>query len=217
VSRDERWVAAATSAGPIALYTGDGTPVAMLSGHRGGTEAVAVSPDGGLVVSGGQDRVIRVWRTAAPAAPPIELGPIDNDTRQLVFARGGRLVIGSGDDGKVRAWSVLGTTVDPGSMRVLAAHQDGVIALASDGEDRVVSIGRNRGRNEIDLGHGSVRAVPASAASRAPDGPGGLRRALALPIPGGRDLWVTADGKAIVVHTAGRGDLAALRARLLSP
>ena len=134
----------------------------------------------------------------------------------MVFARGGRLVIGSGDDGKVRAWSVRGTTVDPGSMRILAAHPDGVIALASDGEDRVVSIGRNRGRNEIDLGHGTVRAVPPSAASRAPDGPGGLRRALALPIPGGRDLSVAADGKAIVIPTAGRGDLAALHARLVS-
>src|SRR6185436_18582344 len=105
ISPDGRWVAAATSEGPIALHAGDGASIATLGGHAGGTDTVAFSPDGRLLASGGQDRVIRVWRTDA-AAPPLELGPIDDDTRQVLFARAGAVLVAAGDDGKVRAWTV---------------------------------------------------------------------------------------------------------------
>ena len=213
ISADERWVAAATGAGPIALFAGDGAAVATLAGHAGGTEAIAFSPDGALLVSGGQDRVVRAWRTAAPSAPPVELGPLGDDTRHVVFARAGAAVLASGDDGTVRAWTVAAGAIDPASARVVAGHRGASVALAGDGGDRVLSVGRDRGRLEIDLGLGRVHAVAADAA-RSGEAGAGAPRGVPLPLPGGRELWVAADGRTIVVRDASPRDLDALRARL---
>ncbi len=203
-SPDGSWVAAATVAGPIALFRGDGAPAAVLPGHAGGSDAVALSPDGALLASGGQDRVVRVWRTAAPGEPPAELGPIDDDTRHVVFARRGALLVAAGDDGAVRAWPVRGGAVDASAVRVLASHRGGVTVLACDGGDRLVAVGRDRARSEIDLAAGTVRAIP----------PPREPRPLALPAPGGRDLAIAPGGAAIVVRDPRPRGLAELRTRL---
>src|SRR6185436_19998014 len=98
VAPDGRFVAAATTAGPVALFAGDGTPIATLPGHREGSDAVAFSPDGRLLASGGQDRVLRVWDPSAPGKPSVELGVMDGDTRHVAFAREGRPLVSAGDD-----------------------------------------------------------------------------------------------------------------------
>jgi hypothetical protein len=175
---------------------------------------VAFSPDGSLLASGGQDRVVRVWRMGTPEAPPIELGPIDDDTRQVIFARAGAMLVAAGDDGKVRAWTVAGDAIAPASMRVLAEHRGGVIAMAGDGGDRVVSVGRDRGRSEIDLARGVARAVSSAGAERATEGPTRLPRGVPLPLLGARDLFIAVDGRTILIREAARRDLDALRERL---
>ena len=55
-------VVIATSAGPIAVFTVAGAPRPVLAGHPNGSDSVAIDPTGAFVVSGGQDRSIRVWR-----------------------------------------------------------------------------------------------------------------------------------------------------------
>jgi WD40 repeat protein len=202
------WVAAATSAGPIALYRADGTPVDVLLGHAGGTDAVALSPDGALLASGGQDRVVRVWRTAAPGAPAIELGPIADDTRHVAFGRGGAVLIAAGDDGAVRTWPVRGSAIDAAGGRVLATHHGGVEAIACDGGDRLLAVGRDRARSVIDLAAGVARTIPPPGEAGAP------ARPPAMPVPGGRTLSLAADGASIVVRDPRARGLAELQTRL---
>jgi WD40 repeat protein len=215
VARDDRYIAAALATGPIVLLS-DGPPI-TLAGHAGGTDAIALSPDGTLLASGGQDRVVRVWHPASPTEPPIELGAIDGDTRHVVFARKGALLASAGDDGKVRTWIVRNGIVDPASQKIVTEHKGAVIALATDGADRLVSIGRDRTRVEIDLARDtSTRSLDADA-TQPIEGSAWTLRGVPLPLVGGRNLVVATDGHALVIHDTAAHDFTALRARLAAP
>lgn len=164
VSADGAVVAAATEAGPIALFAGDGAPLRVLAGHEGGTEALAIGADGALLASGGQDRVVRVWSLVAAERPPLELGPTDDDVRHVLFTPDGALLVAAGDDGKVRAWTVRSGAVEPSTARVLADHRTAVIALDVDAAGTtLVSVGRDHRVLATALG-----AAPASVAGSAP-------------------------------------------------
>ena len=158
---DGATIAAATEQGPIALFTGDGTPLRVLPGHGGGTNAIAFSVDGTLLASGGEDRVVRVWSIGAPERPPLELGPIGDDVRHVMFTPDGALMIAAGDDGKVRAWSVRGGAVEPSTERVLADHGVAVLSARFDASGRwLISIGRDHRRIATALGAAPAPGPP---------------------------------------------------------
>jgi WD40 repeat protein len=161
-SRDGALVAAATEAGPVALFAGDGTPLRVVPGHAGGTDSVSISGDGTLVATGGQDRMVRVWSVEAADRPPLELGPAGDDVRNVLFSPDGTLLIAGGDDGKVRAWSVRGGAVEPSTLRVLVDHRTAVISVDVDAAGTTVfSVGRDHRVMATALGS----AAPASAES----------------------------------------------------
>ncbi len=70
-SHDGRWLAAASTTGPIALLdAADGTRRHLLPGHPDGTNAVACAPADSTpdqLASGGQDGSTRLWDAAAGA------------------------------------------------------------------------------------------------------------------------------------------------------
>lgn len=214
VSPDGRFAAAATTAGPIALFAGNGTLIANLAGHTEGSDAVAFSPDGRLLVSGGQDRAVRVWDPSAPAKPSIELGPIGGDTRHVVFARKGGILATAGDDGKVRVWTVNNGVVDPASQRIVADHRGAVIALATDGANRLVSVGRDRTRVELDLATGKSSRYVAEQAAQPLEGGAWTLRGVPLPLTATRDIVINADGRAVAIHDASVPPFAALQTLL---
>lgn len=153
-------VAAATGDGAVVLFSATGERLGTLAGNEEGAEAIALSPDGAVLASGGQDRVLRLWRvddaararwlTGAPQAarpravpPDLELPGPTGDTRLVAFSPRGDLLVSTGDDGAVLAWrrdrpGALGardaTGVVASSRATLTRHTGAVSALAFDAD-----------------------------------------------------------------------------------
>jgi WD40 repeat protein len=75
-------------------------------GHAGGARSVAVAPDGSLVLSGGHDKLLRLWdvqlgREAAGLPCPSHCGAV-------AFSADGTLALTGESDGTVRLWDVKG-------------------------------------------------------------------------------------------------------------
>ena len=158
----------------------------VLTGHTGGVRAVAVGAllDGTpVIVSGGNDRTVRVWRLAdgAPVGEPLRgHGPV-RAVAVGALPDGTPVIVSGGDDGAVRMWRLAdGTRVgEPltGPTRVRAvwavavgALPDGTPVIVSGGNDRTVRVWRLADGAPVGeplRGHGPVRAVAVGAL---PDG-----------------------------------------------
>jgi WD40 repeat protein/predicted Ser/Thr protein kinase len=126
-------VAVATSKGPIAMFTRTGEPLPAIAGNEGGTECLAFDASGDLLASGGQDRVVRVWRRdGTSVALP---GPA-GDTHFVAFA--GDRLISAGNDGVVLAWTKLAP-----ASRVELAHHTGAVTALEVTAAHVASAGRD--------------------------------------------------------------------------
>ncbi len=126
-SRDR--VAVASSTGPIALFATNGEPAGSLAGDPGGTECVAFDASGTLLASGGQDRVIHLWRRDGDGfVAAAELPGPTGDTHFVAFS--GDLLVSAGNDGNVFTWRVAHGAIDPASRATVAHHAGAVTALA---------------------------------------------------------------------------------------
>ena len=200
-------VAVATSAGPIELFALDGRPLASLPGHAGGSDALAFDPSGTLLATGGQDRVIRVWRRTGEgfvAAATLE-GGLAGDTHFVAFTPAGDLLVIGGNDGAVMTWAVRGGVVDPASHRVITRHTGAVTAIALDPRGRwIASAGRDATLVRTALtaggaGRSESTALAAAAVDVVFDGAGAIH---AVTRAGSVELWA---GAGPVVHEIEQG------------
>ena len=183
----------------------------VLTGHVGEVTAVAVGalPDGApVIISGGDDGTVRVWRLAdgTPAGEPLR--GRNGGVRAVAAGAlpvGTPVIISGGDDGTVRVWRLADGTPagEPlrgrdGGVRAVAAGAlpDGTPVIISGGDDGTVRVWR--------LADGTPAGDPAGDPLTGHDGPVDAVAVGALPdgtpviVSGGADatvrVWRLADG-----------------------
>ena len=140
-------VAIGTSSGAISLFSSVGDPLGEVMGHAEGTDALVWFPGGALLASGGQDRIVRMWRVggggpgaAATLAREAELEGLTGDTHFLELTPGGDRLFAGDDDGLVLGWRVVDGRAVPASREVLARHGGAVSAMTVARDGKVLAI-----------------------------------------------------------------------------
>jgi len=168
---DEVYTAAAWR-GPDAVLAGGfralklwdaatGRCLLTLEGHQGEIHGVAVSPDGRLALSCGQDGAVKLWDLERGALVRTLAGHTQGVTG-VAWSPDGRLAISGGYDRTVRLWDVPSGRC----LRTLEGHPGGVLAVCWCGDSHVLSAGAD----------GEVKLWPVVV-------PGGYSAPLALSRP----------------------------------
>ncbi|HVZ04758.1 protein kinase domain-containing protein [Hyphomicrobium sp.] len=146
-------VAAASHDWTVALWetSSETTPEAVLEGHENAVQAVAVSPSGDWLASGGADRTIRIWNTAAHDVRRIYRNNSDF-VSALSFSPNGSLLATGTLDGTVKILSLnsyrLQRTFLGQKSRItslaLSSFDELLASASEDGVVRVRSLKRSR-------------------------------------------------------------------------
>jgi WD40 repeat protein len=136
--------ASASRDGLIRIWSSDpqnaARPLRTLAGHAGPAQSIAYSPDGKWLISGGEDRALRLWQAEsgrATSALPAHTGPI----LAVAFQPDGKGFASASADGSIKLWRPGATKESAtlqghtGAVRGLAYSPDGA-KLASVGLDR---------------------------------------------------------------------------------
>jgi WD40 repeat protein len=104
--------------------------IRTFTGHTRAVQCAALSPDGHLAVSGGDDDDLRVWDVATGKMLRLLKGHA-NQVWSVAFSPDGKHILSGGDDRTVRLWS----TADGKEVRRFTGHADHVnrVVFSSDG------------------------------------------------------------------------------------
>src|SRR6185436_9225659 len=118
---------AASQDGAVALFDvrSPNTPAPLSDDVETGAQLLALARSRGLLVTGGRDRNIRLWRTdSLSVARTWRTNP--EGVVALDITPAGRTIASAGSDGRVRLWTASSARV----QRTIDAHQGRVTALA---------------------------------------------------------------------------------------
>ncbi|MHC1763949.1 MAG: protein kinase [Verrucomicrobiia bacterium] len=114
----------------------------IAAGHDDGVTAIAISPDGAMLVSGtgSEGSTIRVW-DAATGAPVKSLEGHTGWVEHLAFSRYGRLLASAAADQSLRLWDLASWS----DSTVLRGHADEVHAVSFSPDGRLLASGGKDG------------------------------------------------------------------------
>src|SRR5262245_41665338 len=113
----------------------DGALLRTVSAHYNGTTGAAFTPDGALLVSGGRDRTVKIWRASDGAL----INTFNQGIRVLSIAVSpdGQVAAAGSSNGEIKLWRIAdGTPV--GS---LTGHTDNVFSLAFSANGAMLASG----------------------------------------------------------------------------
>ncbi|HXN49446.1 MAG TPA: AAA family ATPase [Bryobacteraceae bacterium] len=109
--------------------------LATFEGHSGPVSSIALAAAGELVVSGGVDGTLRVWRLSTGACLRVMRGHTSGIMAVVVAGAQGNRVVSASWDTTLRVWDL-----DSGEcLHVLGGHLTPVVSLAAVGTERVAS------------------------------------------------------------------------------
>jgi WD40 repeat protein len=116
----------------------------ILQGHEDRVNAVAISPDGQIIVSGSWDKTLRLWDTRGDSLEKPFRGH-EGEITSVAFSTDGKTIASGSGDGTVRLWNVKGIAIGmpmwghEGDVTSVAFSQDGQI-IASGGVDGTIRL-----------------------------------------------------------------------------
>ena len=221
--------------GSVRVFDGlTGIERATLAAHQGRVTALAASPDGQRIASGGQDRALKLWNLGAGATPVANV-PADASVAAIAFdSTGGRVAI-AGQDGTLRVVDAakgavqaegrasVGTPIAVGfttTGALLAAGAEGRAALWTPGagapraigsggkSTRTAAIDGAAGLVAFGFEDGRVQVVPSAGGKpREVKSAGGAVRSIALTRSGQGVLVGMADGAVRLIDLNGGKEL----------
>ncbi|MEA5464042.1 nSTAND1 domain-containing NTPase, partial [Leptothoe sp. PORK10 BA2] len=107
-----------------------------LRGHSDAVLSVAFSPDGQTVVSGSNDKTIRLWDlNGTPIGEPFE--GHSASVRSVAFSPDGKTVVSGSDDNTIRLWDLNGTPIG----EPFEGHSSSVLSVAFSPDGKTVVSG----------------------------------------------------------------------------
>jgi WD40 repeat protein/energy-coupling factor transporter ATP-binding protein EcfA2 len=108
----------------------------ILQSHEDRVNAVAISPDGQIIVSGSWDKTLRLWN---PQGNPIEkpFRGHEGEITSVAFSGDGQTVASGSGDGTVRLWNLKGIAIG----MPMWGHEGDVTSVAFSGDSQIIASG----------------------------------------------------------------------------
>jgi WD40 repeat protein len=143
VARDGHLAATGSADGTVRLTgfrAGHLAGISALGRHQDFVRSVQFSPDGRFLVSGSDDRTVRLWQVAGPARPVAVFPGHRGAVNSVAFSPDGRLIASGSDDNTIRLWNATGRRRPAGT---LCCHTGAVRAVTFSPYGRVLASGSN--------------------------------------------------------------------------